>query len=262
MEALVNQPQRWLKYVDAGDLDGTSVDFDGMDVESPLGEHLGDVDGFIVDSDTSRPYYVVVEAGGWFKSKHYLLPVGHARLDIADDGEAFVADLTRDRVEQFPGFDKDQFDKLSEKDVKQLNDQICIVCSADTSASYDANEPYSAAWSRPSYKHPDWWSATPTNPDRMAESAVTSGAAYTATKSPNSTYDPAPGKADDRRAEKAARAATDESPHFAGRAQPGDVLGIETGGEQTHVGETAEDEDKRRETAQKSAAKEPSPTRH
>lgn len=35
------------------------------------------------------------------------------------------------------------------------------------------------------------------------------------------------------------------------RAQPGDVLGIERDGERTHIGETAEDEDERREDAEK-----------
>jgi hypothetical protein len=45
------------------------------------------------------------------------------------------------------------------------------------------------------------------------------------------------------------------SPHFGGRAQPGDVLGIETGGEQTHVGETTGDENERRRDAEKAAAK-------
>ena len=49
--------------------------------------------------------------------------------------------------------------------------------------------------------------------------------------------------------------AANSSPHFGGRAQPGDVLGVETEGEQTHVGDTAEDEDKRREAAQKHAEK-------
>ena len=38
----------------------------------------------------------------------------------------------------------------------------------------------------------------------------------------------------------------DVSPHQGGRAQPGDVLGIETGGETTEVGDTVEDENKRR----------------
>ena len=36
------------------------------------------------------------------------------------------------------------------------------------------------------------------------------------------------------------------------RAQPGDVLGVERDGERTHLGETAEDEDERREDAIKS----------
>ena len=33
------------------------------------------------------------------------------------------------------------------------------------------------------------------------------------------------------------------------------MIGVETGGEQTHVGDTAKDEDKRREAAQKDAEK-------
>jgi hypothetical protein len=37
------------------------------------------------------------------------------------------------------------------------------------------------------------------------------------------------------------------------RAQPGDVLGIERGGETTRLGETAEDEDRRREEAEQAA---------
>jgi cation transport regulator ChaC len=43
--------------------------------------------------------------------------------------------------------------------------------------------------------------------------------------------------------------AGDVSPHYGGRAQPGDVLGIETGGETTGIGDTAEDEDERRRDA-------------
>jgi hypothetical protein len=38
------------------------------------------------------------------------------------------------------------------------------------------------------------------------------------------------------------------------RAQPGDVLGIERGGETTSLGDTEEDEDRRRRDAEKDAA--------
>jgi hypothetical protein len=226
------------------------MEFDGMNVESPTGEHLGDVNGFIVDSDTARPYYVVVDAGGWFKTRHFLLPVGRARLDVADDREALVADLSRDRVEQFPGFDLDTFATLSEADVKRLNDEICIAASGATTHAYDANEPYSAAWTRPDYSLPDWWSALPTRPDRMDESALTSGAEIRREASREPVRDHA---SDYRRNDPGSTTAGDVSPHHGGRAQPGDVIGIETGGEQTHVGETSDIENKRRENAQKAA---------
>ena len=49
--------------------------------------------------------------------------------------------------------------------------------------------------------------------------------------------------------------AGDESPHYGGRAQPGDILGIETGGETTGIGDTSEDEDERRRDSEKAAAK-------
>ena len=45
------------------------------------------------------------------------------------------------------------------------------------------------------------------------------------------------------------------SPHYGGRAQPGDILGIETGGETTGIGDSSEDENKRRHAAEKAAAK-------
>ena len=38
------------------------------------------------------------------------------------------------------------------------------------------------------------------------------------------------------------------------RAQPGDVLGIERGGETTSLGDTEEDEDRRRRDSEKEAA--------
>jgi len=112
----VDHPLPWLRYVDADDIDDNTIDFEGMEVKSSSGDHLGDVDGFIVDSESARPYYVVVDAGGWFKSKHFLLPIGHARFDT--DADSLVADVTRDRVSKFPGFDKDEFDRLTVADLK------------------------------------------------------------------------------------------------------------------------------------------------
>ena len=57
-----------------------------------------------------------------------------------------------------------------------------------------------------------------------------------------------------QRDEEAVAREAEPSPHFGSRAQPGDVIGVETGGEQTHVGETTEDENNRRRDAEKEAA--------
>jgi hypothetical protein len=246
--------------VDAGEIDN-DAEFEGMPVESPTGEKLGKVEGFIVDSASARPYYVVVDAGGWFKSKHFLLPIGHARLSSDDDREAIVAGLSRDRIDRFPGFNKDEFQKMSSEDLKRFNDATCEACSM-TLVTYSATEPYTAAWDRPDYAYPDWWSAQPTLPSRMGSSAFKEMADY----DPALTGQPADSSFRDReqviaadRSGNAKRVETDSeqrdggeaSPHFGGRAQPGDVLGLETGGESTSIGDTAEDENERRRKAEK-----------
>jgi hypothetical protein len=239
----MEHPQPWLKYVDAGDLDNDAIDFDGMNVESPTGEHLGDVDGFIVDSDSGRPYYVVVDAGGWFKTRHFLLPIGHAELDAAEDGEALVVDLNRERIDKFPGFDIDEFDRLTATDMTRMNNAICTVCSVE-GGGFTPSESYSAAWERADFRQPDWWTANPARPDRMGASSVTAGV-ETARSQREHTTSTERATAQDRRP-------GDESPHFDGRAQPGDVIGVETS-ERTYLGDTREDEDKRREDVQKAA---------
>jgi hypothetical protein len=60
----------------------------------------------------------------------------------------------------------------------------------------------------------------------------------------------------DRDRDRVAAHEADPSPHFDGRAQPGDVVGFETGGERTHIGETREDENKRRSDAERAYRKE------
>lgn len=251
----MDHPLPWLRYVDAGDLKDTGTEFDGMTVESPTGEKLGEVDGFVVDSASARPYYVVVDAGGWFKSKHFLLPIGHATLNADTDRDGLVADIPRDRIDRFPGFDKSEFETLTAEQLKRYNDDICIASSA-TAITYPADEPYSAAWSRSDYRTPDWWTAEPSRPDRMGDEAFTSGVHY----SPSAADSYAASqpvreevRARDRAEDEADREsrADDPSPHYDGRAQPGDVLGLETGGERTYIGETREDENKRRQDAEK-----------
>lgn len=244
----MDHPRPWLRYVDASDLDSSSDNFDGMNVQGPAGDKLGDVDGFIVDRDSGRPYYVAVDAGGWFKSKLFLLPIGH----VAFDGgrRRLVSDVPRERVERYPGFDRDEFETLSDDDLRRMDENIVASCCPSEAKSISSGSRFDQ-WSH--YKAPAWWDSNFYNPDRVGRTdrdiaAARSTAAATA----------APSRAEvraerdrDRDREAVTAQAGDVSPHLGGRAQPGDVIGVETGGENTHIGDTSDDENKRRRDAEK-----------
>jgi hypothetical protein len=254
----MDHPLPWLRYLDAADLDDQAIDFDGLKVRNAEKETLGHVEGFIVDSQSARPYYVVVDSGGWFKSKHYLMPVGYARMD--DDNDALVVDLTKERIDRFPGFELDKFDKMGEAEIRRLNDDTCIATST-TAVSYSATEPFSSQWDRPQYAIPTWWEIDTVVPDRTGETGFSTGAEYPPSKvAPVNTGSTVTDRFGTEQVTAKADASAgarkpEDSPFFDGRAQPGDVLGLDTGGERTYVGDTAEDENKRRESAEETVRK-------
>src|SRR4051812_2305691 len=112
----MDHPYPSLKYVDLKDLEDKEAKLAGLEVDGVDGEKLGKLEGVIVDVNSGRPYHAVVGAGHWFKHKHFLLPVGHVTFD--EHGKKLVADITKDRVERFPGFDRDEFEKLSKDELK------------------------------------------------------------------------------------------------------------------------------------------------
>ena len=171
----MDRPLPWLRYVDAADLGDTAFDFEGMDVRSTAGDKLGDVDGFIVDADSGRPYHVVVDSRGWFKSKHYLVPVGHVSLDPSQ--HVLVSDLMRDRIERFPGFDKDAFEKLSAKEIEELDLGTAAACCPTETMAAGPNS-WADRWEH--YALPAWWNSDYYRPDRAGAEGVSSGARWSA----------------------------------------------------------------------------------
>ena len=135
----MDHPRPSLRYVNASDLRGQP--FADFTVEGSDGDKLGEVDGFIVDINTRRPQYLVVDAGGWFKSKRVLIPVGHVSMNATSRG--LQADLTKDRVKRFPGFDRDEFETLSADQLGRLDMDITAVCCEAEQRRHDLT--------------PDWW---------------------------------------------------------------------------------------------------------
>jgi hypothetical protein len=140
----MDRPLPGLKYVDAGDLDESGTPFAGLEVDGVDGEKLGEVEGFVMDVVEGRPRHVVVGAG-WFVHKHFLLPIGHVSLGA--DGKKLIADLTRERVKRFPGFDKSEFERLGPDQLTQLDATMAGACAVDgENRSTDDH-----------YRVPSWW---------------------------------------------------------------------------------------------------------
>jgi hypothetical protein len=238
----MDHPKPWLRYVAVDDVDDQTLDLKSMKVRNAAGEELGSLDGLIVDSTSGRTYYVVINAGHWFSSKYVLMPIGVLSLDKSRN--AIAVDLSNERLKRVPGFDKDQFPSLTEQDIRRMNDEVAAVFEPDR--TYAANEPYTAAWDRPSYRTPDWWTVT-----LSSDASVYSSPGDYRMRGTDADRQTTSTTSEATRASRGRSG--DESPHFDGRAQPGDVIGVETGGEQTYLGDTKEDEDKRREDAEKSS---------
>lgn len=249
-----------MRYLDAGDVDTAVVDFDGLHVQGPDGEKIGEVDGFVIDTEARRVNYVVVDSGGWFTSRRLLLPIGHARLGA--DRRSLQTDVTRDALGRLPEFDDDRFREFTDEELRAFERNTVVACCPDEPLE-DVSVPSWGYDSRRHYREPDWWGETRYSPERLRPLERRAHQSREATSTGTAATSAARGRDTGNRDLLTARGERDEpssrpgdrSPHLDGRAQPGDVLGIETAGERTRIGDTAEDEDERRRDAEKADRK-------
>lgn len=210
-----------LRYVDVEELERSNAGLMvGAEIRDRDNEKVGELDGFVVDAVTGRPKYAVIEAGGWFKSERYLLPIGH--LDVTPDGNCTL-DIARSAIESYPEFDETSWLRASSEERWAFEYETLSACCPEDAALVGVGEK-AVNFDRWAHHHePAWWRV-------------------------RATSDPTIGL------EKNPVTAGDPSPHLGGRAQPGDVIGIETAGERSYIGDTAESENTRREAAEREAA--------
>ena len=66
-------------------------------------EKLGKIDDVIFDHSTGLIRYVVVDTGGWLKTKMFIVPAERLRASAKHDDD-FTVDLTKAQVESFPPY--------------------------------------------------------------------------------------------------------------------------------------------------------------
>jgi hypothetical protein len=259
-----------LRYLDADDLDDSNVDFSTLDVHGSDDTDLGDLDGFIVDTESGRVVYAVVDSGGWFRSRHFAVPIGHAQLDAGR--RRLNVHVTRNAAEKFPDFNPKDLRRFTDDEMRAFEQRTAVVCCPDDPTDVSGAMQYDRIRH---YAQPDWWRREYQREDRYqdldgweqrdAEKHRERESLRTSSDTVRDAYNPdlvTAREGRDRRRdttepversrdELRGRDPEDVSPHFDGRAQPSDVLGLETGGETTGIGDTGKDEDQRRRQAER-----------
>jgi hypothetical protein len=83
----------------------TASDIRGTSLYGREDEKLGKIDDIIFDHSTGDIGYVVVDTGGWLKTKKFLVPASRLRPSPKHEG-GYASDLTKQQVESFPAFNE------------------------------------------------------------------------------------------------------------------------------------------------------------
>lgn len=101
-----------LRYMPVGEL--REFRYREYRVRNREGDDLGSLDGFIVDTRAARPVYFVIDSGGWFVGRRYLVPIGLLNPDEQD--RTLRIDLDRNAIERYPPFNPSAFGPLHDED--------------------------------------------------------------------------------------------------------------------------------------------------
>jgi sporulation protein YlmC with PRC-barrel domain len=78
-------------------------------VVDPAGDTLGDIKDLMIDCDNGRVQYAVLEFGGFLGMGTKLFAVPMEALKLDRENKRFVLAADRNRLEDAPGFDKDDW---------------------------------------------------------------------------------------------------------------------------------------------------------
>jgi ferritin-like metal-binding protein YciE len=140
-----------LRYLDVNDLDESTFRYRELKVRSRTDDDLGSLDGFIVETASGRPYYYVVDSGGWFIGRRYLVPVG--KVTFEPTRKALVVDMDRDTIQRYPEFSTNAFMAMSDDEVRRYERRVLHTINPNASASTTYWESYDRL---PEYSQPDW----------------------------------------------------------------------------------------------------------
>ncbi|MGH7556707.1 MAG: PRC-barrel domain-containing protein [Gemmatimonadota bacterium] len=88
----------------------------GDKVVNSQGEDLGKIEEFMLDLENGRIRYAVLSFGGFLGMGDRLFAIPPEALRLDTENEQLVLDLDRSRLENAPGFDRDNWPSTHEND--------------------------------------------------------------------------------------------------------------------------------------------------
>lgn len=119
-------------------------------LHNTAGEHLGTLDGFVVDSQSGRPLYYVIDSRGWFAGRRYVVPVGQIEAD--EGATALRTALTRAELARYPEFSPSAFTAMDDTDALRYERRLHRAFAPDA-RPYDGRPVYE---NLPAYRTPTW----------------------------------------------------------------------------------------------------------
>ena len=92
----------------------SSSSINSTDVCNKAGESLGDVTDLMIDLHSGRIAYAVLSFGGFLGIGDKLFAIPWDALEIDTEQEKFILDVNKERLENAPGFDKDDWPRSAD----------------------------------------------------------------------------------------------------------------------------------------------------
>lgn len=88
---------------------------EGNPVINLEGEKLGTIDEIMLDVPMGRIAYAVLSSGGFLGLGDKLFAIPWAALTLDIENKCFILDVSKERLEQAPGFDKEHWPSLADQ---------------------------------------------------------------------------------------------------------------------------------------------------
>ena len=101
-------------------LSSTSINSDN--VKNRAGEDVGNIKDLMIDTETGQVEYAVLSFGGFLGlgDKYFAIPFN--QLSVDRENECMVLNVAKERLEEAPGFDKDNWPNFADTSYRSTVD--------------------------------------------------------------------------------------------------------------------------------------------